>query len=107
MSKNKTKVSKRIIRLSSKRYRLSIKRSNLHIYAQIIDDKQSKTLVATSSLKIDTAKGVEQAKLVGKELAEKAKSNKIKSVYLDRGKLRYVGRLKMLCDAARENGLII
>ena len=106
MSKNKLKLSKKIIRLTSSRYRLSVKKSNLHIYAQIIDDKQNKTLISASSLKVDKKKGLDQAKHVGAELAKKAVSKKIESVYLDRGKLRYSGRLKMLCDAARENGLI-
>ncbi|RAP26455.1 50S ribosomal protein L18 [Candidatus Marinamargulisbacteria bacterium SCGC AG-333-B06] len=106
MSKNKRKLSKRISRLTSNKYRLSVKRSNLHIYAQIIDDQQNKTLVAASSLKIDQKTGLDQAKEVGIDIAKKAVAKKIDKVYLDRGKLRYAGRLKMLCEAARDNGLI-
>ena len=107
MSKNKTKLSKKIQRLTSSRFRLSVKKSNQHIYAQVIDDKNKVTLVSSSSLKSDQKKGIEQAKLVGVDLAKKAKAKKIDSVYLDRGKLRYIGRLKVLCESARENGLII
>ena len=107
MSKNKNKISKKIQRLTSSRFRLSVKKSNQHIYAQVIDDKNNITLVSTSSLKTNLKKGVEQAKVVGTELAKKAKAQKIESVYLERGKLRYIGRLKSLCESARENGLII
>ena len=62
MSKNKLKLSKKIIRLTSSRYRLSVKKSNLHIYAQIIDDKQNKTLISASSLKVDKKKGIRSSK---------------------------------------------
>jgi large subunit ribosomal protein L18 len=78
----------------------------LHIYAQIIDDKLNKTLFSASSLKLSEANGKEQAKIVGKDIAIKAVSGKASLVYLDRGQNRYDGCLKVLCESARENGLV-
>ncbi len=106
MSKNKNKLEKKSLRLISTRYRLSVKRSNHHIYAQIIDDKAGKTLVSSNSLKLkDVNNKMDQAVKVGSLLANAAKKNNIKQIYLDRGNLRYTGRLKSLCDSARKNGL--
>ncbi|MBH38214.1 50S ribosomal protein L18 [bacterium] len=107
MSKNKRKVSKQVKRVTASRYRLTVNKSNLHIYAQIIDDTKNITLVSASSLKSKTKKGLQQAIEVGATIAKNAVSKKIDKVYLDRGNLRYLGRLKVLCESARENGLII
>lgn len=89
--------------------RLNVFRSNNNIFAQIIDDEASKTLVSASSLekelKIKNGGNVEAAKEVGKLLAEKAKKAKIKKVVFDRGGYLYHGRVKALAEAARENGL--
>jgi large subunit ribosomal protein L18 len=89
--------------------RLSVFRSNKQIYAQIIDDVQGKTLVfATSKLPAIADKKVpkiEQAKLVGKELAERAIEAGITTVVFDRNGYLYHGRVKQLADAAREAGL--
>lgn len=88
--------------------RLSVFRSNKEIYAQIIDDVNGTTLAAASSLKIKEAKGVakiEQASLVGKQIAEVAKAAGVEKVVFDRSGYLYHGRVKALAEAARENGL--
>ena len=87
--------------------RLNVFRSNTQIFAQIIDDVKGVTLVSSSSveLKIKNGGNVEGAKLVGKDIAEKAKKLKIKNVVFDRGGYLYHGRVKALAEAARANGL--
>ena len=87
--------------------RLSVFRSNSNIFAQLIDDEKGVTLVSSSSLNLKLKNGgnVEGAKLVGKDIAEKAKKAKIKKVVFDRGGYLYHGRIKALAEAARENGL--
>lgn len=96
---------------SAKRPRLNVYKSLSAIYAQVIDDGAGRTLVSASSIDRDMrekAKGlkkVEQAKLVGQAVAERAKSKGIESVVFDRGGFRYVGRVKALADGAREGGL--
>ena len=88
--------------------RLSVFRSNKQIYAQVIDDINGKTLAAAGSLNNKTAgKGskMEQAIVVGKEIAEKAKKAGVDSVIFDRNGYLYHGRVKSLAEAAREGGL--
>ena len=89
--------------------RLCVYRSNSEIYAQIIDDENKNTLCSASSLdkslKIKNGGNVEAAKVVGKDIAEKAKKAKITKVVFDRGGYLYHGRVEALADAARENGL--
>ncbi len=86
-------------------------RSVAHIYAQVIDDTEGKTLVSASSVDKagkDTAKSggnVSAAKAIGKLVAERAKEKGIKKVVFDRGGYQYHGRIKALADAAREAGL--
>lgn len=95
----------------SDRPRLSIFRSEQHIYAQIIDDRSQKTLVAASTLEKDlrtslkTGANVAAASVVGKLVAERALKNNITTVQFDRGGYQYHGRLKALAEAAREAGL--
>lgn len=96
----------------SNRLRLVVSRSLNNIQAQIIDDLKSATLVSVSSLdksiKSDIAKvkgKVEQSKIVGKKIGEKAKKNKIKEVWFDRNGYPYTGRVKAMADAARKSGL--
>lgn len=84
--------------------RLAVFRSSQHIYAQIIDDKQGKTLVAESDLGIKGGKKV-KAYEVGKKLAGKALKNKIKTVVFDRGGFLYHGRIAEVAKGAREGGL--
>jgi large subunit ribosomal protein L18 len=93
------------IKSNSERLRVSVYRSNKDIYAQIIDDKEQKTIVSASSMKMDNLNKVDQAKLVGKELAEKAKKQKVEKVIFDRGNYIYRGRVKVLADSIRENGI--
>lgn len=96
---------------TAERPRVSVFRSLSEIYAQVIDDTSGKTLVAASSVdkelreKIGKLKKSEQAKEVGKALAQRAKSKGIQQVVFDRGGYRYHGRVKALAEAAREAGL--
>lgn len=96
------------IRGTAERPRLSIFRSNMHIYAQIIDDDRGHTLVQASSRELDikgSSKTIEVASAVGKLLAERAKSSGIEKVAFDRGGYLYHGRVRALADGAREAGL--
>ena len=90
--------------------RMSIFRSNKQIYAQLIDDNSGKTLLAVGSTEKnltanDKVTKAEQAKKVGKAVAEKALEKGIKEVVFDRNGFLYHGRVKNLADAARQNGL--
>lgn len=89
--------------------RMSVYRSNKQIYAQIIDDLTGKTLISASSKEKEIAdqkvNKIDQAKLVGKAIAGKAKEKGIENVVFDRNGYLYHGRVKNLADAARENGL--
>lgn len=86
--------------------RLCVFRSNQAIYAQLIDDVKGVTIASSSSLELKLKNNnLEAAAAVGKDIAEKAKKAKIKTVVFDRGGYLYHGRVKALADAARENGL--
>ena len=93
------------------RPRLSVFRSINEIYAQVINDLDGNTLISASSIdtelrtKMAGLKKSEQAKLVGKTVAERAKNKGIEAVVFDRGGFRYTGRVKALADGAREGGL--
>ena len=86
------------------RPRLSVHRTGKHIYAQIIDDAQGKTVAAANSLGSNGA-NVDAAQKVGKDLAAAAKKAGVTSVVFDRGGFLFHGRVKALADAAREGGL--
>lgn len=107
----RTKIKKSIRKKldgTTERPRLTVYRSNKQIYAQIIDDIKGITVTAAGSLKNEAAQKVnkvEQAKLVGKEIAEKAKKAGIENVVFDRNGYLYHGRIKSLAESARENGL--
>lgn len=96
---------------TAQRPRLNVFRSLVEIYAQVIDDSAGHTLASASSIDSelrDSMKGLkktEQAKLVGKTVAERAVSRGIKAVVFDRGGFKYTGRVKALADGAREGGL--
>jgi large subunit ribosomal protein L18 len=95
---------------TSERPRLNVYRSLNHIYVQLIDDLEGKTLVAAHSAEGEkgqkrTGGNVAAAKSVGKAIAERAKDKGIKKVVFDRGGYIYHGRVKALADAAREAGL--
>jgi large subunit ribosomal protein L18 len=87
--------------------RLSVFRSNQHIWAQIIDDKHGKTLVSASTKTVKDAKGTksDKATIVGQEIAKLAIEKKIINVRFDRGLYRYHGRVKALAQGARDGGL--
>ena len=91
--------------------RLTVSRSNCHIYAQIIAPTGDKVLASASTLEADVRKDVKNggnkaaAALVGKRIAEKAKALGIEAVAFDRAGFRFHGRVKALADAAREGGL--
>jgi large subunit ribosomal protein L18 len=91
------------------RPRLAVFRSLNHIYAQVIDDASGTTLVAASTVEKDlrgsTSTKTEEAAVVGRLLAERAKAAGIERVVFDRAGFRYHGRVKSLADAAREAGL--
>ena len=93
------------------RPRLNVFRSLRHMYAQVVDDSVGKTLVAVSTLdpevrtQLEGLHKIDQAKLVGKTLAERAQKAGIKAVVFDRGGYKFHGRVKALADASREGGL--
>ena len=91
------------------RPRLAVFRSLNHIYAQVIDDSAGTTLAAASSLESElragTASKVEEAKFVGRLVAERARTAGVEKVVFDRGAYIFHGRVKALADAAREGGL--
>jgi large subunit ribosomal protein L18 len=91
--------------------RLNVFRSSTQIYAQVIDDLAGHTLVSASTVdnelrgQLEGKKRLEQARLVGKAVAERAKAKGIETVSFDRGGYKYIGRVKALADGAREGGL--
>ena len=91
------------------RARLSIHRSGRHIYAQIIDDQEGRTVASASTLEKDvrgtTGATVSGAQDVGRRVAERAKAAGVTRVVFDRGGFLFHGRVKALADAAREGGL--
>ncbi len=113
----KHEIQRRHVRLrerisgTAERPRLAVFRSQQHIYAQIIDDVEGKTLAAASTLEpelrnsLSNGRTVEAATAVGKAIAERAKTKGIESVVYDRGGFLYHGRIAALADAAREGGL--
>lgn len=94
-----------------KAVRLSVHRTNLHIYAQVISACGSKVLASASTLEVEMRKStpnggnVNAAQAVGKLIAERAKQAGIEQVSFDRSGFKYHGRVKALADAAREGGL--
>ena len=94
---------------SGDRPRMTVYRSNKQIYVQLVDDLSGETLVSASSKEKEIASQkvnkIDQAKLVGKRIAEKAKEKGIETVVFDRNGYLYHGRVKNLADAARESGL--
>ncbi|KDE49716.1 50S ribosomal protein L18 [Geobacillus sp. CAMR12739] len=108
-SEEKTRAHPQKIFGTAERPRLSVFRSNKHIYAQIIDDTKSSTIVSASTLDkefgLDSTNNIEAAKKVGELVAKRALEKGIKKVVFDRGGYLYHGRVKALADAAREAGL--
>ncbi len=114
---NLTKIERKKFRVRNKvkvvaskdRFRLSVSRSTRNISAQIIDDTKNITLVSASSntkdLKSKKKTKKELSSIVAEELAKKAKEMKIKKVYFDRGIYKYHGRVKLLAEELRKNGM--
>ena len=100
---------RRKIRGVASRPRLNVFRSQKHIYAQVVDDRQGRTLVAASSAEKDfsvkSGATVAAAKQVGKMVAQRAQEKSIRQVAFDRGGYQYHGRIRALAEAAREAGL--
>lgn len=92
---------------TSVRPRLSVYRSNKYIYAQLIDDFEGHTLVSASSLEdgVDEDSPMEESRVVGELLAERAKDEDIENVVFDRGGYKYHGRVEALAEGARDGGL--
>ncbi len=96
------------IKGTAKQPRLSVFRSNKHIYAQLIDDEKEKTLLSVSDLEIKDRKKTKKtdlAKKVGELMAKKSLEKKIKKIIFDRAGYKYHGRVKAVADGAREGGL--
>lgn len=110
-NRRKMRVRRTLKKRAQGRPRLSVFRSSKHIYAQVIDDMEGDTLAAASTLdpkvraELNGKDKTEQAKVVGKVIAERAQEAGIQQVVFDRGGYRYHGRVKALADAAREGGL--
>ena len=107
--KRKLRNRKKLKTVNVNRYRVSVSKSLNNLSAQIIDDKQKKTLVSASSIekeiKAKKVKKMEKSSLIGEILAKRAKEKKIDKVYFDRGENKYHGRVKNFADSLRKNGL--
>jgi large subunit ribosomal protein L18 len=110
-SKNKRKLRnrKKLKSVNVNRYRVSVTKSLNNLFAQIIDDKQKKTLVSASSIekeiKEKKVKKMEKSNLIGEILAKRAKEKNISEVYFDRGSYKYHGRVKNFAETLRKHGL--
>ena len=109
--KRANRIRNKLKKVNSNRYRLSVFRSTKNISAQIIDDKSGKTLISASSAEKDLRQKKLKKKdfsiLLGETLAKRAKEKKITNVYFDRGRYKYHGRIKILAESLRKNGLNI
>lgn len=120
MDKNKAKSQRRArikrrirstIRGTAEQPRLTVYKSNKHVYAQLVDDRSGHTLASSSTLSDDIAgkigdkSRVEAAEIVGADLADKARESGIEEVVFDRSGYRYHGIVKSLAEGAREGGL--
>ena len=107
--KRAARVRKKLKKVSFNRYRLCVHRTSKNIFAQIIDDINSKTLVSASSLKEKdkNKKKMDLSVIVAGVLAKKALEKKITKVYLDRGSYKFHGRIKIFAETLKKNGLII
>ena len=108
-TKRKLRNRKKLKSVNVNRYRISITKSLNNLFAQIIDDKENKTLVSASSIekdiKIKKMKKIEKSNYIGEILAKRAKDKNISDVYFDRGGYKYHGRVKAFAETLRKNGL--
>ena len=107
--KRKLRNRKKLKSVNVNRYRVSVSKSLNNLSAQIIDDKQNKTLVSASSIekdiKLKKVKKIEKSSLIAEILAKRAKEKNINEVYFDRGEYKYHGRVKTFAETLRKNGL--
>ena len=110
MIEKRTKRTRYKLKKVSNRKRLTVFRSNKHLYAQIIDDTVGKTLASASTkeknLNIDDKDRKSLAEIIGKNIAKRSIEKGIKEVAFDKGKYKYHGLIKILADSARTEGLI-
>ena len=108
-TKRKLRNRKKLKKVNVSKYRISVSKSLNHMSAQIIDDKENKTLVSASSIEKEVKekkiKKIEKSSLIGEILAKRAKEKNISNVYFDRGANRYHGRIKEFAETLRKNGL--
>ena len=107
--RRKLRNRKKLKKVNVNRFRISVSKSLNNLSAQIIDDKQRKTIVSASSIekeiKNKKVKKIEKSTLIGEILAKRAKEKNINQVYFDRGENKYHGRVKSFADSLRKNGL--
>ena len=108
-TKRKLRNRKKLKSVNLNKFRISVTKSLNNLSAQIIDDKQKKTLVSASSyekeIKLKKVKKMEKSSLIGEILAKRAKEKNINEVYFDRGGNKYHGRVKVFAETLRKNGL--
>ena len=107
--KRSQRIRKKLKSVNTNRFRLSVHRSSKNIFAQIIDDKNNKTIVSASSIEKDKKnskiKKTEKSNAIAELLAKRAIEKKIKDVFFDRGRYKYHGRIKIFAETLRKNGL--
>ena len=107
--KRKLRNRKKLKDVNISRFRVSVKKSLKNLSAQIIDDKQKRTLVSASSIekeiKEKKVKKMEKSTIIGEILAKRAKEKNINEVYFDRGEHKYHGRVKLFAETLKKNGL--
>ena len=108
-NKRKLRNRKKLKDVNKIRLRVSVSKSLKNLSAQIIDDKQNKTIVSASSnekeIKLKKSKKIEKSTIIGEILAKRAKEKNISEVYFDRGSYKFHGRVKVFADTLRKNGL--
>ena len=107
-NKRAKRIRRKLKKVNSERYRLTVFKSARNISAQIIDDQSSKTLISESSIKNknEKKKKTDLSLIVAERLSKKAMEKKITKVYFDRGGYKYHGRIKIFAEALRKGGLI-
>tara|TARA_Y100000590_G_scaffold341481_1_gene389642 strand:- start:8544 stop:8921 length:378 start_codon:yes stop_codon:yes gene_type:complete len=103
------RIRNKLKKVNKDRFRLTIYRSSKNISAQIIDDKNNKTLVSASSVEkkvIGSIKKSDLSNIIAQLLAKRALEKKIKNVYFDRGRYKFHGRIKSFAETLRKNGVV-
>jgi len=106
--KRARRIRRKLKKVNTERYRLTVYRSARNISAQIIDDKNNKTLISASSVKEKSSskKKADLSLIVAERLTKKALEKKITNVYFDRGRYKYHGRVKIFAEALRKGGIV-